>query len=161
MEDITFKYQRDKQPWIKTLQGLASGIQCIGGEVPFLFFSGWIIKRLGYWYCMSLGLFSCALRFYLYSIITNPVWILPVEFLNGITFGLCHAVLVAYARIIAPPNSVTTLVGLAGALYEGVGMYRRTLVPFSIQQLNKVLNYRFQCSFDYGSFYPISIFLFI
>lgn len=121
MEDITSKYHIDKQPWIKTLQGLAVGIQCILGEVPFLFFSGWIIKRIGYCYCMSLGLFVFFVRFYLYSIITNPIWILPVELTNGITYGLCHAVLLAYARIITPPNSVTTVIGLAGALFEGVG----------------------------------------
>lgn len=123
MEDITLKYHRDKQPWIKTLQGLTAGIQCILGEVPFLFFSGWIIKRLGYCYCMSLGLFVFFVRFYLYSVITNPIWILPVELLNGITFGLCHAVLIAYARIISPPNSVTTVIGFAGALFEGVGKF--------------------------------------
>lgn len=121
MEDITLKYHIDKQPWIKTLQGLAVGIQCILGEMPFLFFSGWIIKRLGYCYCMSLGLFVFFVRFYLYSVITNPIWILPVEITNGITFGLCHAVLIAYARIISPPNSVTTVIGFAGSLFEGVG----------------------------------------
>ncbi|XP_025200189.1 major facilitator superfamily domain-containing protein 6-like isoform X2 [Melanaphis sacchari] len=121
MEDLTRKYHSNKQYWIKTLQGLAIGIQCIGGEMPFLFFSGWFIKRIGHTYCMALGLFIFALRFYLYSIITNPIWILPVEFTNGITFGLCHAVLVSYARFIAPQNSATTVVALSGALFEGVG----------------------------------------
>ncbi|XP_029345971.1 major facilitator superfamily domain-containing protein 6 isoform X2 [Acyrthosiphon pisum] len=40
MEDLTQKYHSDKQSWTKTLQGLAIGIQCIGGELPLLFFSG-------------------------------------------------------------------------------------------------------------------------
>jgi len=123
MEDITRKYHSDKQSWTKTLQGLAIGIQCIGGEMPFLFFSGWMIKRIGHMYCMALGLFAFALRFYLYSMITNPIWILPVEFINGMTFGLCHAVLVAYARFIAPKNSATTVVAFTGALFEGVGKH--------------------------------------
>lgn len=26
--------------WIKALQGLAAGVQCIGGELPFFFLSG-------------------------------------------------------------------------------------------------------------------------
>ncbi|CAI6371698.1 unnamed protein product [Macrosiphum euphorbiae] len=121
MEDLTQKYHSDKQSWTKTLQGLAIGIQCIGGELPLLFFSGWFIKRIGHTYCMALGLFAFALRFYLYSVITNPIWILPVEFTNGITFGLCHAVLLAYARFIAPQSSATTVVALSGALFEGVG----------------------------------------
>lgn len=123
MEDITSEYHSDKQPWIKTLQGITIGIQTTGGEMLFLMFSGWIIKRFGHWNCMALGLFSFAVRFYLYSIITNPVWILPVEFLNGITFGLSYAVLVSYATIIAPESAVTTLIGFSGALLEGIGMY--------------------------------------
>jgi len=122
MEDLTHKYHSEKQLWIKTLQGSAIGIQCIGGEMPFLFFSGRIIKRFGHTYCMALGLITFAVRFYLYSIITNPIWILPIEFTNGITFGLCHAVLMEYARIIAPVSAVTTVVGFSGALFEGVGM---------------------------------------
>lgn len=115
------KYNSDAQSRIKTLQGLAIVVQCFGGELPILFFSGWIMKKLGYWYCMSLGLFTFALRFYVYSIVTNPYWILPVELVDGIAFGLCHTVLVAYARIIAPSSGVTTVVGMSGALYEGVG----------------------------------------
>ncbi|XP_015372489.1 PREDICTED: major facilitator superfamily domain-containing protein 6-like isoform X2 [Diuraphis noxia] len=122
MEDLTRKYHSEKKLWIKTLQGSALGIQCIGGEMPFLFFSGWIIKRIGHSQCMALGLFTFAIRFYLYSIITNPIWILPVEFTNGITFGLCHAVLMEYARIVAPASAVTTVVGFSGALFEGVGI---------------------------------------
>lgn len=120
MEDITFHYQSSNQSWIKTLQGFAVGIQCLG-ELPFLFFSGWFIERIGHRYCMSLGLFVFAIRFFLYSVITNPIWILPVELTNGLTYGLCHAVLLSHARIIAPPNVASTVVGFAGALFEGVG----------------------------------------
>lgn len=123
MEDITSTNQPDKRPWIKTLQGLAIGIQCIGGEMPFLFFSGHIIKRIGHWHCMTLGLFAFAVRFHLYSIITDPVWILPVELINGITFGLSHSVLMAYAKSIAPVSAVTTVLSFSGSLFEGVGEF--------------------------------------
>lgn len=122
MEDITLKYHSDNQSWIKTLQGLAVGVQCFG-ELPFLFFSGWFIEHIGRLRCMSLGLFVFALRFFSYSVITNPIWILPVELLNGLTYGLSHAVLLSHARFIAPANVATTLVGFAGALFEGVGTY--------------------------------------
>lgn len=121
MEDLTLKYHSDSQSWTKTLQGLTLGIQCIGGEMPFLFFSGWIIHRIGHTYSMALGLLTFSFRFYMYSIITNPIWILPVELTNGITFGLCHAVMMEYARIVAPASALTTVVGFSGALFEGVG----------------------------------------
>lgn len=121
MEDVTRMYQSDSQSWIKTIQGVAVGIQCTS-EMPVLFFSGWIIKRIGHWNCMALGMFVFAVRFYLYSIITDPIWFLPVELTNGVTFGLCFAVFVSYTRIIAPPDSVTTFLGFISALFEGVGM---------------------------------------
>jgi len=134
MEDLTHMYHSEQQIWIKTLQGLAIGIQSIGGELPFLFFSGWIIKQIGHSQCMVLGLFTYAIRFYLYSIITNPIWILPVEFTNGITFGLFYAVMMEYSRIVAPASAATTVVGFSGALFEGVGMcmtiYEIILMPF-------------------------------
>ncbi|VVC36463.1 Major facilitator superfamily domain,Major facilitator superfamily associated domain [Cinara cedri] len=119
MEDLTLKYHVDKHSWIKTLQGAALFIQCLGDEMPF-FFSGWII--IGYSYSMCLWLFGFYVRFYLCSIITNPVWILPIDLINGITFGLFHYVMVGYAKIIAPPNAVTTVVGFTGSLFKGVGL---------------------------------------
>lgn len=122
MEDITRTHHKELEPWIKTIQGAATGIQCIA-ELPLYFLSGWIIKRIGYGNCVSLGFFTFFVRFYLYSIITNPLWFLPIELSNGITFGLLHAVLVSYAKIIAPDNTVTTVVTFVGALFEGVGMY--------------------------------------
>lgn len=121
MEEITRTHQSSLEPWIKTLQGISTGIQCLA-ELPFYFLSGWIIKRIGYGNCVSLGFFTFSVRFYLYSIITNPLWFLPIELSNGITFGLLHAVLVSYARIISPESIVTTVVSFAGTLFEGVGM---------------------------------------
>ncbi|CAI6360268.1 unnamed protein product [Macrosiphum euphorbiae] len=150
MEDLTQKYHSEQQLWIKTLQGSAIGIQCIGGEMPFLFFSGWIIKRIGHTQCMALGLFTFAIRFYLYSIITNPIWILPVEFTNGITFGLCHAVLMEYSRIVAPASAVTTVVGFSGALFEGVGISLGGLIGgFFYEKIGGVSTFKL---FSGGSF---------
>lgn len=120
MEDITRTHQSELEPWIKTLQGTVTGIQCLA-ELPLYFLSGWIIKRIGCGNCVSLGLFTFSARFYLYSIITNPLWFLPIELSNGITFGLLHSVLVSYARNIAPASAVTTVVTFSGALFEGVG----------------------------------------
>lgn len=116
-------YECDAQGWIKTLEGLAMCVQCFGGEVPFFFWSGWIIKRLGHLNCMTLVLGVFALRFFAYSILTNPVWVLAIEFTNGITFGLAYAVLMSYASVIALPGTESTMIGLVGGVFEGVGKY--------------------------------------
>lgn len=99
------------------------GVQCFGGEVPLFFWSGWIIKQLGHVNCMSLVLGVFALRFFAYSILTNPVWVLAIELTNGINFGLAYAVLVSYANVIALPGTESTMIGLVSGVFEGVGKY--------------------------------------
>jgi hypothetical protein len=88
LEDLAASQKTcDHTNWIKTLQGLAMGIQCFGGELPFFFLSGWILKKIGHVHSMSLVLLGFAFRFYFYSILENPWYVLPIELLNGITFG--------------------------------------------------------------------------
>lgn len=95
--------------WMKTLQGLAMGIQCFGGELPFFFLSGWILKKIGHINAMSLVLIGFGVRFLLYSVLSNPWWVLPIELLNGITFGLFYSTMASYASIVAPIGTEATL----------------------------------------------------
>lgn len=48
--------------WIKTLQGLMTGVQCFLGELPFNFVSGSVLKKLGHINVMSLVLLVYAIR---------------------------------------------------------------------------------------------------
>lgn len=95
--------------YMKTLQGLVSGVQCFGGEIPFFFFSGWILKKIGHVNAMSLVIVGFAIRFYLYSILVNPWYVLPIELFNGITFGISFSTMASYASIIAPIGTEATL----------------------------------------------------
>ncbi|KAK3921168.1 Major facilitator superfamily domain-containing protein 6 [Frankliniella fusca] len=108
--------------WIKALQGLAAGVQCFGGELPFFFLSGWIIKRLGHIHVMTLVLLSFGVRFILYSVLTNPWMCLPIELLQGVTFGLFYSTMASYASILSVPGTEATVQGLVGAIFEGVGV---------------------------------------
>lgn len=128
IEDVASMNECNTQHWIKTLQGLISGVQCFGGEVPFFFWSGWIMKRLGHLNCMSLVLGVFAFRFFAYSILTNPIWVLVIELTNGITFGLAYAVLMSYASILALPGSESTMIGLVGGVFEGIGVSLGSLI---------------------------------
>lgn len=80
---FSFFYRCNQTNWMKTLQGLAMGIQCFGGELPFFFLSGWILKKIGHIHAMSLVLVGFGVRFLLYSVLSNPWWVLPIELLNG------------------------------------------------------------------------------
>ncbi|OWR42756.1 hypothetical protein KGM_206793 [Danaus plexippus plexippus] len=108
--------------YVKTLQGLVSAIQTFGGEIPFMFVSGYLLKKIGHINAMTLVLFALGLRFILYSILTNPWWILPIEMFQGITFGMFYPTMTSYANVVSPPGTETTVQGLVGAVFEGVGV---------------------------------------
>lgn len=95
--------------WMKTLQGLAMGIQCLAGEIPFFFLSGAVLKRIGHVHAMSLVLLAFGVRFLLYSVLSNPWWVLPIETMQGVTFGIFMATMTSYASIVAPPGTESTL----------------------------------------------------
>ncbi|XP_013146484.1 PREDICTED: major facilitator superfamily domain-containing protein 6-A [Papilio polytes] len=118
LEDI---YGCDNSDYVKTLQGLVSAIQTFGGEIPFMFASGYILKKLGHVNMMSLVLFAFGVRFVLYSLLTNAWWVLPIEMLQGITFGMFYPTMASYANVVSPPGTETTVQGLVGAVFEGVG----------------------------------------
>ncbi|CAI6363529.1 unnamed protein product [Macrosiphum euphorbiae] len=122
MEDISNIYHPETKPYIKTIQGLSLTIQCFGGEVPLFFLSNFIIKRVGHMNVLSLVFFAFTVRFFLYSIITNPVWVLPVEVLNGITYALAYSAVISYAAELAPVGAEGTLQGIVGTASEGIGV---------------------------------------
>lgn len=110
LEDLATSYSGSgATSWIKTLEGLVMGIQCLGGELPFFFLSGWILKRVGHIHCMTLVLLGVGIRFMLYSVLVNPWWVLPIELMNGVTFGLFYATMASYASIVAPPGTEATV----------------------------------------------------
>lgn len=109
LEDLAHAYSEDSNKWITTLEGLAMAIQCLAGELPFFFLSSWILKRIGHVNAMTLVLAVIGVRYILYSIVVNPWLILPIEILNGITFGLAYASMASYACVIAPPGTSTTV----------------------------------------------------
>ncbi|XP_036326884.1 major facilitator superfamily domain-containing protein 6-like protein A isoform X2 [Rhagoletis pomonella] len=113
---------------MKTLEGIAMGIQCFGGELPFFFLSGWILRKIGHVNAMSLVLFAFGVRFILYSVLVNPWYVLPIEMLNGVTFGIFYSTMASYASIVAPPGTEATMQGLVGAVFEGVGVSMGSLI---------------------------------
>jgi len=108
--------------WLTLLLGLNMGIQCFVGEVPMFFLSGWLIKTLGHSHTMTLVLGAFGARLLLYSVLTNPWYSLLVEVLNGVTFGIFYATMTSYAYILSPPGLESTMQGLVGAAFEGLGV---------------------------------------
>lgn len=122
MEDLVSENNNNSQrARIKTLQGLAQGIQCFGGEIPFFFWSGMIIKRMGHINCMALVLGAMAIRMYLYTVISNPAWIILIELLNGVSYALGYSVKMSYAKAMSPPDTTNAILGIVG-FFDCIGM---------------------------------------
>nr|XP_018907870.1 PREDICTED: major facilitator superfamily domain-containing protein 6 [Bemisia tabaci] len=128
LEEMTNGMDCNAKAWMKTLEGLSMFIQCFGGELPVFFCSGWILRKLGHVNSMSLVLLAFGVRFLLYSLLSNPWYSLPIELLNGFTFGLLFPTMASYASIIAPPGTEASVQGLVGAVFEGVGVSCGSLI---------------------------------
>ncbi|GBM03868.1 Major facilitator superfamily domain-containing protein 6-B [Araneus ventricosus] len=112
----------------QTLMGLCIAVQCLVAEVPFFFFSGWLIKIFGHFYCI-IGTFAAfAVRLGLYYVLEDPWLVLPIEALHGITFGVFYASMTGYASDSSPPGTEATMMGILGGLYEGLGVATGSLL---------------------------------
>ncbi|XP_043248743.1 major facilitator superfamily domain-containing protein 6 isoform X2 [Colletes gigas] len=114
--------------WLKTLQGLLTGIQCFLGELFFNFISGTVLQKLGHINVMSLVLLVYAIRFMAYSIVSNPWWFLIIEILHGPSLGLCWPTMVSYGDKVTPPGTKATVQGFIGAIFEGIGTSSGSLI---------------------------------
>lgn len=97
------------QELMKTLQGIALAVQSFGGELPFFFISGWLVNKMGHSNAMTMVLFAFGVRLCLYSSLSDPWWVLPIELMQGVTFALFYATMATYANIVAPHGTAATL----------------------------------------------------
>ena len=90
-------------------------------EIPLMFVSGFVIKKIGHEGVFYLTFMAFALRFFCYSLLPSAWYVLPVELLHGITFGLCWPAVTSYVGIIAPHGMAATVQGLASGLLFALG----------------------------------------
>nr|XP_027209518.1 uncharacterized protein LOC113803012 [Penaeus vannamei] len=104
--------------YLKLLQGLLLGVQCLASEVPCLFLAGKIIKKLGYAASFSLALLGFCLRLCLYSCVSNPWWFLPIELLHGVSFALALASVTCFANSVTPAGAEATMQAVFGSAFH-------------------------------------------
>ncbi|GBM75613.1 hypothetical protein AVEN_101306-1 [Araneus ventricosus] len=104
------------------LCGMVMFVQCFGGEIPFMFFSGWAIKKIGHFNILTLALAAYSIRFFCYSQLHNPWLVLPVEMLHGFTYGLFYTNITSFAKLSAKPGSEATTQAVLSTAHEGVGV---------------------------------------
>ncbi|XP_064109255.1 uncharacterized protein LOC135217352 [Macrobrachium nipponense] len=102
---------------LNLLQGLCVGMDCFVGEVPFMFFSAYIIKLLSNVHTFSLTLVAMGFRLLLCSFIKNPWVFLAAHLFHGLSFGVFFANMVSYANLLAPQGSQATMQSTAMAFF--------------------------------------------
>lgn len=97
----------------------------VGGIVgiPLLVLSGPLIKKIGHANIVFIGLLTFAVRLLGYSLIYNPWLCLIFEAMECLTQSLCLTAAIMYAAKLSTPTTDTTVQGVFGGLYYGVGKY--------------------------------------
>ncbi|RZF43942.1 hypothetical protein LSTR_LSTR006750 [Laodelphax striatellus] len=120
LEDLAIEHNYTEN--IKLLEGITIAAETLGAEVIFFIFSGKILSRIGYGYCLSVCFFAYGVRLGLLSLLQNPWWVIPIELaMQGPTYALCYTTIVAYASAISPPGTSATTQGLVAGLDDGLG----------------------------------------
>lgn len=116
-----FWYLRTTLGANQLILGCTVGVQCFLGELPFFFFSGFIINKLGHINTFTMCLMAYGLKFLLHSFLTNPWMALPVELLRGPCFGSFYSAMTSYSKMISPKGTDATMQGIVSGTFEGLG----------------------------------------
>lgn len=111
----------------KLVCGLVHAIQCCVGEVPFMFFSGKILQKVGRANVITLSLLASCARFLWYSQLQNPWLVLLSEWTHGVTYGLFYTTMAAFAKENAKPGTEATIQAIVFSAYDSLG---KSFTPF-------------------------------
>ncbi|XP_015930425.1 major facilitator superfamily domain-containing protein 6 [Parasteatoda tepidariorum] len=103
------------------LCGMIPYMQCFAGELPIMFYSGWIIEKLGHFNINSLSLLFYAIRFLCYSYLQNPWLVLPVEITQGFNYGLFYPAVASFGKLSAKTGTEATTQSILFSTHEGLG----------------------------------------
>lgn len=115
----------------ESTMGLALTVGAIS-EIPVMFFSNRLIKRLGAYRLLILAMLVTSFRMFLFAASRLPAVVLFAQLLNGLTFSTMWVAGVSYADENAPEGLRTTAQGLFGAMVFGIGMAVGGLVGGSL-----------------------------
>ncbi|XP_073990994.1 uncharacterized protein [Rhodnius prolixus] len=104
----------------RSLMGITITVGGIAG-LPLLVMSGPIIDRIGHANVLFIGFIFYAIRLLGYSLIYNPWMCLIFEAMESVTSSLSFTAAVTYAAKLSTMTTDSSIQGLLGGLYFGVG----------------------------------------
>lgn len=111
----------------RSLMGITITVGGVAG-LPLLVLSGPIIRKLGHANVLFIGFIFYAIRLLGYSLIYNPWLCLVFEALESVTSSLSFTAAVTYAARLSSTTTDTSVQGLLGGLYYGVGKGAGSLI---------------------------------
>ncbi len=114
---FVFLRQMDASSWVF---GAALFTRFVS-EIPTLYFTGNILKKLGYVNCVYLVLLLNSAIYVSTSFLTNPWWELPLAALKSFTYSIGFMALSVHTSSITPPAMNATLQALVQNLHYGIG----------------------------------------
>lgn len=111
----------------RSLMGITITVGGIAG-VPLLALSGPIISKIGHANVLFIGFVFYAVRLCGYSLIYNPWHTLIFEALESVTSSLSFTAAVTYAAKLSTTSTDSSIQGLLGGVYYGVGKGSGSLI---------------------------------
>ena len=112
-------------------------------ELPVFFFSAWLLRKVGSRGLLLLSMSAYAVRLVAYTFVPNPLWVLPINLLHGLTFSGMWVAGVAYANAVAPKGFGATAQGLFAGVTMGLGAATGALLGGTLyDSLGPVLMFR-------------------
>ncbi|KAL4712762.1 hypothetical protein ACJJTC_008059 [Scirpophaga incertulas] len=111
----------------RSLMGITITVGGVAG-LPLLVLSGPIIRKIGHANVIFIGFVFYAIRLLGYSLIYNPWLCLIFEALESVTSSLSFTAAVTYAARLSSTTTDTSVQGLLGGLYYGVGRGAGSLI---------------------------------
>lgn len=118
----------------QSLIGIASTIPAMV-EIPFMFFSGALLRRFGPVRLMALSMVLMVMRYFLLGWMPTPVWAIPINTLNGPAFVFFWNSAITYANRMAPKGMAGTAQGLIASTTNLAGVVSSLLTGWLFDQL--------------------------
>ncbi|XP_011146297.1 uncharacterized protein LOC105187278 [Harpegnathos saltator] len=111
----------------RSLMGITITVGGVAG-IPLLALSGPIISKIGHANVLFIGFVFYAIRLCGYSLIYNPWHTLIFEALESVTASLSFTAAVTYAAKLSTTSTDSSIQGLLGGVYYGVGKGSGSLI---------------------------------
>ncbi|XP_071963287.1 major facilitator superfamily domain-containing protein 6-like [Antedon mediterranea] len=119
------------------LMGIATTIGASSEMVWGLFFQVPALERLGHINILTMALALYCCRFLMYALMKNPLWILPVEVIQGVSYFAVWNTLVSYTVNSFPIQFTATSITFVNAAVHNLGLGCGTLLSgFLIDRYN-------------------------